>query len=236
MPTSPTHCDCNSCPTGIADSYKATVAGVTEAGCGTCGAVNGDYILVLMGIGGCNRFDFAGGTCSVGSVNLGFSAGADGIISVSLTFISGTVEYVASGLHGCCNGVTLSASNLSNPAAGCNWPASVFLQPVGPSADTDPQTITCLPAIQPGCAPGSNLSCGGGNAAPVPPPSRCCVETEGPDCPIDYSPCHCPCCSLPQDMLMMTLDDGCSCEWYCPSGTVWECDLSGGDSGTPPPG
>jgi hypothetical protein len=236
MPSSPTHCDCSSCPTGISDSYKVTVAGITEAGCGLCSGLNQPYTLIIQGVGGCNRFNTASGNCSVGSIDLGFSAGADGIITASVTFISGTVEYTASGLRGCCNGVTLSSFNLINPAGGCDWPPTVFLQAIGPSGDTDPQSVACVPACQPGCAPSSNVGCGDGQAGPVPPPGRCCVETEGPDCPIDLSPCHCPCCSLPQVMLMATIDDGCSCEWYCPSGTVWECDLSGGDSGGSPNG
>jgi hypothetical protein len=157
-------CRCNECVSGVANQYLLTFSGVTNgAHCTTCGNF-GSYV-VTWSAGTCGGGGNVSPTvCTVwGGAALSFSfvPGATGGVvgQLQLNGSGKQVVFKSGPLTDCMS--TFVMTNTADDANFCFFNnATVTATPIGPAISTlNAFQIPCLPTIQPGTAPGSNLSC-----------------------------------------------------------------------------
>src|SRR5262245_25449088 len=87
MPTASFDCGCDLFPNGVADQYKVTLAGLSNAGCLQCASLNGDYVLSRnSGAGSCVwDLSLGGTTCSVNKITMIFKTNVTGQVDIEVS-------------------------------------------------------------------------------------------------------------------------------------------------------
>src|ERR1700730_316460 len=162
-----TPCTCVACPDGVPDQWKITLSGVSNGTCGSCGALNSDYVLskttpcrwlLQLGTTHCGEFAFI--------LDLTYdSASNKSTATLEFQWYSGQrhLTWSASWLGSCMSDHTLAyQGETGNPfwtpiTTQChNWPSAITIHPVAPALNST--TILdyedCLDALLKGCGEG----------------------------------------------------------------------------------
>src|SRR5579859_1334635 len=149
-------CGCQGCPNGAAQKYKLSVSGTTNNTCTDCANLNGDYILSLASTGATCQWSLTTTITLCGgsqSITWTLSIFSNGGVTLNLKIGLAIIATWSGTITDCLAVATLSRA-FEN--VDCNYPSTITVTPIFPAlSDTD--LNGCLPAIQKGNAPGSNL-------------------------------------------------------------------------------
>ena len=151
MPTASFDCGCDQFPSGAADQYKVTLAGIASGSCGQCTSLNGDYILSRdASPGSCFWSLTLGATvCGVTKVVMKFFTTTSGRVDVEF---SGTGSNFVFQKQGVTSGLEDSYALTLTIGPTCNYSsATCTIVPLAFTRDsTNAAKWNCLPTMQGG--------------------------------------------------------------------------------------
>ena len=148
---------CECCLYGSAPQYKITIGSVMNGtGCSSCSSLGGkDYIVDFVSKGCLYTAPLAVCGYTVISLSMYYDTTAD-----QADFIAGVEAGTQitnwKGFPDDCLQDSVTMTEFIGDTL-CSWPGTITVQPVPPSADTDPRDWHCCIPIQLGCAPGSTV-------------------------------------------------------------------------------